>query len=1228
AGGANALTSGPQTITSEVMPNNDDPDLTTNTGATVVAGLSETVTIGPATLLTSDPDTASANIVYVVTEIPTRGELRIGGEILGVGGRFTQADILAGRIDYTVTDAFADGETDFFRFELRDSGLRAFNLPGLPGADRDAGGAIVQHRFDIALTGTRVTGSAPGDAAPGRSGSVAVDSATVTGVTVTEGDGITGGADTATITAAQLSHVLETDDGQGGTITLPADEVTYRITAAPGNGTLLLSGVALNRFDSFTQDDIDNGRVTFVHDGSENHQDQVAFSVSGGTLTSFNGTFFLNAIPTNDAPSLVTTDLPILPEGGTERVTAARIALGDVDANDEPGEGGGVSDPGGEAVADDLMFRITDLPDHGQLQRWTGAAWVAVTADDLMPRSLLTALADGQAGGLRYVHDGSENHVDSFRVEGRDDLTAPGPFGVLSQSTEGAAAPGNLTGVSVINVTVAPQNDAPVAPIDAAAADQTVIDANGVPQTTANTPLFLPEGGTGVIGSALLRSVDPDNTDPETLQYRITAAPQFGVLFLNGNALGVGSTYTQADIDAGRLSYQHDGSENFADRFRFIVSDSVSDHVYAPGGAGGPSAFDIFVDAARNDVPELVNAGSATIDLFGTFSHDFGTDLRIRDGDIDDGNVATGQGETDFVQVTVTLRDSGGAPVDLSATGGITPGSLAGVTLVDGDDSDGQIVLQGGFAAVQAALTNLVVELPNVDHNDTFTLDVTVDDRLRDAAGTLTAGANGDATGTTNEDGTPINAANNRDTLSVTLRASDDNDDPFLIASPGDRTVNEDAVLSLAGYRIEDVDAFDSPITVTLSVGNGHLSVTGNATTGSPSSLVLTGTVAQVNAQLDALTYRGNANFHSPDGTTRIDDDVLVITVNDGGANGTGGGGTITLTPTNIAIRPVNDAPSVTVPGVQTLASGTSITLSGALAPVVADIRDAGNAPFNDFQRLQVGVPAGTGTLAGSGASGLADLNGLPHVLRFEGTLAQLNAELNGLTFTPTNPNADTTLPIAVQIIDLGNGGTALPEGVNGSLQATGVISVQISSINDGPSVNALTDQSVNEDASLTFSTANGNAFTVGDPDDFNRPMVATLSVNHGVLTAAAGSGAAIVGNGMGGLTITGTEVQINAALNGLVYTPDPDFHTSGVAGDTLTVTINDQGNTGTGGALVATQTATITVNPVNDRPVASGGPQSVPAVGEDRTGAGTTLSALLAGNFSDATDNRSAVSG
>ena len=60
------------------------------------------------------------------------------------------------------------------------------------------------------------------------------------------------------------------------------DGLVYTVTSGPANGQLELStnpGVAIS---SFTQDDLDNNRVVYVHDGSQTASDSFDFSLADG----------------------------------------------------------------------------------------------------------------------------------------------------------------------------------------------------------------------------------------------------------------------------------------------------------------------------------------------------------------------------------------------------------------------------------------------------------------------------------------------------------------------------------------------------------------------------------------------------------------------------------------------------------------------------------------------------------------------------------------------------------------------------------------------------------------------------------------------------------------------------------------------------------------------------------------------------------------------------------
>ena len=153
-------------------------------------------------------------------------------------------------------------------------------------------------------------------------------------------------------------------------------------------------------------------------------------------------------------------------------------------------------------------------------------------------------------------------------------------------------------------------------------------------------------------------------------------------------------------------------------------------------------------------------------------------------------------------------------------------------------------------------------------------------------------------------------------------------------------------------------------------------------------------------------------------------------------------------------------------------------------------------------------------------------------------------------------------------------------DGAGGTIGAT-TFSITVNPVNDAPVNTVPIGQSVNEDDTLVFSVANGNAITLADVDAGTNSVELTLSVTQGVLTLAALTGLTGTGNGTASLTYTGTLTDLNAALDGLVYTPATDYN----GPDTLTVTTDDLGNTGTPGTLTDQDTVATTVNLVNDQP-------------------------------------------
>ncbi|MBF0470699.1 MAG: DUF4347 domain-containing protein, partial [Gammaproteobacteria bacterium] len=1181
-GAGSKLSSGTQHIDITVIANDDDPVLAVNVPQEINAG--DTFTITTAMLQVTDID--GEDLVYTVEAVPAKGELQIndgGWKTLGTGGRFTQDDIDNGRLQYvqsvSVTDTDGAGPItqDLFQFSVRDSVLKAWNTAGEEGAIYNEAGAIkTDNTFNITIQGDQTANPSPGGAAAGYGGDIEVDSSVSAGISanqIAEADNADGGNDTHVITTGELQYILKTADSS---YTVPATETWYTITSLPGNGRLQhfdgSNWINVALYENFTQQDIDDNKLRFVHDGSETHFSDFGYSVSDGGPQRFNNTFDIAVDPVNDRPSAGGGSKDAISEGATVRVTASDMAMGDADNSDEIGDDPDTT----EATVDPLWFRVTTLPDDGDLERWNGSAWVAVTTDDWLSNELLSMSADSATSGLRYIHGGGDqaaNRTDSYQFVVRDDLAAPtNSYDQQSHTTIGDPTNNdtgnpehNLSTTGTVNLSIAPLNDPPVIQQFHTDPNQTIVDANGASKTSANVLLEVAEGGSDTIDSAKLTAVDPDTLSTEVRQFRITTNVAHGTLMLSGSALGVGSTFTQADIDNNLLTYEHDGSEEYSDNFQFIVSDSVDDHLYAVDGASGASQYDIIVNSATNDPATITYDGESTVDLFGEFTYNFASTLTIADEDLDAVNGAAG--ESDFLHATVVLKDKDGNAVDLSGSGSIALGSTSGLTQTDSDDNDGEIAFQGTLANIQAALTNLAVTVPNVDYNDSYSVEVTIDDRIYTAGGDLDTSGSDTNGGETNSDGSAVNAVNNTATIAVTLRASDDNDDPTETAHPtSSQTVNEDTELDLAGYQIADVDAFDSELTVTLTstTGNGNLSATGSASASGNDSatLTLTGTVAEINASLATLKYSGDSDWHGSDSVT--------MTINDGGGNGSGGGGDVAGTTTNITVYPVNDTPTVTVPATQEVSGATSITFNSTNGNqiTVADIKDSGQSPFTDNLRVTVDLsPDGIGTFTLAANDGATVGGSGTDTMTIEGTLVQINNALDGLTYTPNDPNSDQTAEITITVDDLANGGTTLTNGVGGSETAAKTFDVNISNVNDPPTVTAPAAATVAEDTTLTLTGA--AAFSVADPDDFGADdLVATVTVSHGTLDLAADDGVTVGGRNSTTMTLTGTEAEINAALDGLEYSANADYHGT----DTISVKFNDAGNTGTGGAKEVTE--------------------------------------------------------
>jgi len=289
----------------------------------------------------------------------------------------------------------------------------------------------------------------------------------------------------------------------------------------------------------------------------------------------------------------------------------------------------------------------------------------------------------------------------------------------------------------------------------------------------------------------------------------------------------------------------------------------------------------------------------------------------------------------------------------------------------------------------------------------------------------------------------------------------------------------------------------------------------------------------------------------------------------DNGALGPEVNGTI-----HLDVSPVNDAPVNVLPDDPQVAQEDEPFVIQGLQ--VKDV-DAGNGIMEVRLSVEHGtltLPAGSGvTLTGNGTGDVVLTgNGTGDVV-LTGTLADLNALLSGGVTYQGDPDFHGNDALTMVTDDRGNTGSG------GALSDTDVLPILVQPVNDAP-VNQLptTPQVAQEDQPFTI-----HGLQVSDVDAGNSPLSVTLSVLHGTLELAAGSGVTVSGSGSNTLVLSGSQDAINALLaGGVTYQGEQDFNGQ----DALTMVTNDLGNTGSGGPLSDTDVLPIEVEPVNDAPV------------------------------------------
>ena len=360
------------------------------------------------------------------------------------------------------------------------------------------------------------------------------------------------------------------------------------------------------------------------------------------------------------------------------------------------------------------------------------------------------------------------------------------------------------------------------------------------------------------------------------------------------------------------------------------------------------------------------------------------------------------------------------------------------------------------------------------------------------------------------------------------------------ITAPASATVGIGQSGAIGGVSIaETPTASGETFTAALADTNGVLAANTGAAGGggtiTPSnggtSLTITGTLAQVNADLTTLTDN--------DPTAGSDQ----ITVNASDSNGG------KATPAAIAVT-VNGLPVTTTPTSATVTQNQASPISGV------SLSESGNTAGESFT-VTLADTDGKLSATGSGVSGSGTTS-----LSITGSLGQVNSDLATLTDTDAATAADT---ITLNASDsFGNKAAPQPIAVSVSTQSgTPAITAPASATVGVVQPGAIGGVSIAE-----TPTTSGESFTTVLADTNGVP-----SANTG---AAGGGGTITPSNGGATLTIAGTLAQVNADLTSLTDN-DP---TAGA--DQITINVSDSNG---GKATAATIAVTVNGLPVITAP-------------------------------------------
>jgi hypothetical protein len=1022
-----------------------------------------------------------------------------------------------------------------------------------------------------------------------------------------------------------------------------ADTANLEVTLDVDHGTLTLATTDGLTFAAGGGDGTDDG--TMVFSGSQPALNAALDGVEYTPTTGYVGSDTLTV--TSDDGALSDTDtvaisVAALNKAPVNTVPGAQTVDEDTNLVFSSGNGNAISVADSDAAGDDL--RVSVSVGMGGLTLGTTAGLVFSAGDGTGDSSMVfegtLSELNAALAGLTYRGAGNYNGGDALSIT-TNDLGNNGAGGAQSDTdtvniTVSAVndapehiVPGAQTAAEGGTLTLSTANMNRLAVGDADAGSnplETTLTVDHGALTLASTDglTFTTGDGAGDATMTFSGTRTAINTALDGLQYTpatdYAGAEELSIVTSDQGNSGSGGAKTDSDDLAVTVSAVNDaptigvpaGPLTLAENSSTQVTVSVADVDADSGDLAVTLSVDhgtitlattsglVFTDGADNSGAmtfegTLAELNAAMNDLtYAPIANYFGADALSASVD-DKGNTGSGGAKSDSDSVAFDVEEANSPPVnsvpgtqtfdeDTNRTFSSANGNA--ITISDPDalaDDDLEMRLQSTHGVLD--VTASTGDLTSISGDGTNDLTV------RGTASELNAALDGlvydsdqHYAGAANINVIAADLGNRgaggqkMDNDDVALSISAVNDGPSL-SEPADFDVDEGATKTLSGaaaHQVSDVDA--SSVEVALGVAHGTLTLDGTSgltfTAGDgtgDAAMTFSGTVTNVNAALDGMQYAANSN----DGSS----DTLSVSVDDKGS--TGGGSLTDSDAVAITINALNEAPVVSVPGTQTFDEDTTRSFSTGNGNAIsvsdgdaggADVRTTLTATNGLLSIDTTGLDFTCGSCAGDGTN--------DGTMTFEGTLAETNAALQTLTYAPTaNFNGPATITVTTN--DLGN------SGAGGAQSDSENVALSVSAVNDGPQNTVPGAQSVDEDTNLVLSAGNGNGLSIADVDAGSNDVRVTLAATNGVVSLG-GSTSGLTftaGDGTSDPTMTfdGTVAEVNTAMSSVTFRGTLNYFGSAQ----VSLTTNDQGNTGSGGSLSDSDAVAITVNPVNDAPVA-----------------------------------------